>query len=133
MTKEYFVKSARKTAKARAVIKKGTGKISVNNTPIDVFYTGYKLDLAKEPIFLAEDDFNNYNCEINVNGGGVMGQMQAVRSCLAKGILATSKNKKAMKIKFKKYNKSLLSDPRQKESKKQLGTGARKKKQHSKR
>lgn len=135
MVKNYFVESSRKKARARATVKAGTGKIRINSRPLDVFYSKYKKMLVEEPIKLAEDEFKKLDFFIKVYGGGVIGQVQAIRSCIAKGIiLASGKNKKAIKEKFLQYDRHLLTDDaRQKEPKKQLGRGARKKKQHSKR
>ncbi len=134
MAKNYLVKSTRKTAVARCVIKSGTGKIHVNKTPVDVYYQGYKQDIVKEPSYIAPEEFNKFDFFINVKGGGVSAQAQAARSCVAKGILVANGNKEKLKEKFVAYDRHILvDDVRQKEPKKQLGKGARGKKQHSKR
>lgn len=135
MVKNYLVKSTRKNAVARAVIKKGTGKIRVNKMSLDAIYpTGYKQAMILEPTKISPEDFSKFDFFVNVSGGGVSSQVQAIRNCIAKGIVASSGNKKTVKDKFLKYDRHLLiDDVRNKEAKKQLGRGARKKKQKSKR
>jgi len=133
MVKYHFVKASRKTAVARCVAKPGTGIIHINGAPLEAHYSGYKQGLIKEPMILLDEESGKLNYFVNVSGGGIMSQVQAVRSCIAKAILAAN-NKEKLKDKILKYDRHLLvDDVRQKESKKQLGKGARKKKQHSKR
>ena len=134
MVKNYNVKSSRKTATARAFIKPGKGKVRVNNMDLDAFATGYKKLLILEPIHLVPEEFSKLDFQISVSGGGVSSQAQAIRNCIAKGILISTGNKKTIKDKFTSSNRYLLiDDVRNKEPKKQLGKGARKKKQKSKR
>jgi small subunit ribosomal protein S9 len=134
MVKNYFVKSSRKKAKARCLVKKGAGNIHVNNAPIDAKYSGYKLELIKEPTYIAQPEFEKLDFFVNVSGGGISGQVQAIRSCVVKGILEANNNKEELKKVFLSYDRHLVvDDVRQKEEYKQLGRGARSKKQHSKR
>jgi small subunit ribosomal protein S9 len=133
MVKNYFVKASRKTAIARCMAKSGTGKVHINGTPLEAYYSGYKQGLIKEPLILLDEESNKLDYFINVNGGGVMSQVQATRSCIAKAILSAN-NREKVRDKIMRYDRHLLvDDVRQKEPKKQLGKGARKKKQHSKR
>lgn len=134
MVKNYFVKSARKKARARCVIKPGCGNIHINGAPLDAKFEGYKKELVREPSFIANEEFDKLDFFVNVNGGGMSGQIQAIRSCVAKGILEANNNKEELREKFIKYDRRLIvDDVRQKEEYKQLGRGARTKKQHSKR
>lgn len=135
MAKNYIVKSTRKNAVARATIKPGKGEIRINKMGLDAFYpTGYKKKMVLEPASISPEDFSKFNYFINVRGGGVSSQLQAIRSCIAKGIVLASGNKKTVKEKFTTYDRHLLiDDARNKEPKKELGVGARKKKQKSKR
>lgn len=133
MAKYHYVNASRKKAVGRCVVKPGTGKVHINGVPLEAQYSGYKQGLIKEPMILLDEDSKKYDYFIKVKGGGVMSQIQTVRSCIAKGILAFN-NKEKTKEKIMKYDRHLLvDDVRQKEAKKQLGKGARKKKQHSKR
>ncbi len=134
MVKNYFVKSSRKKAKARCLVKKGTGKIFVNKTPVDAMFSGYKKEIILEPSNIVPENFQKLDFFVNVSGGGSSGQIQTIRSCVAKGILEANNNKEEIREQFMKYDRYLIvDDVRQKEAKKQLGRGARAKKQHSKR
>ncbi len=135
MAKNYMVKSTRKSAVARASIKPGTGQIRINSMALDAIYpTGYKKKMVLEPTKIAPEEFSKFNFFLNVKGGGVSSQIQAVRACIAKGIVLANGNKKTIKDKFLEYDRHLLiDDARNKEPKKELGVGARKKKQKSKR
>jgi len=134
MVKNYTVKSSRKTAMARATIKPGAGNIRINSLALDVFSRGYNKDLILEISEIIPDEFNRYDFFVKVAGGGISAQTQAIRSCIAKGILLANGNKKTLRDKITAYDRYLVvDDVRNKEPKKQLGLGARKKKQHSKR
>ncbi len=126
-------KSKKKTAVARAVIKKGTGKVKINNMNIDTITPTRVKRFIQEPIILAPDVAEKADISIKISGGGFMGQAVAARSAIAKALVDFSKDKK-LKETFLGYDRLLLvDDPRRKEAKKPLGTSARAKKQKSKR
>ncbi|MCX6803439.1 MAG: 30S ribosomal protein S9 [Candidatus Diapherotrites archaeon] len=126
------VKAKKKTAVARAVIRKGKGTVKVNKMGINIYAKGYVRELVLEPIRLAGEAAKEFDIDVNVTGSGFMSQAVAVRSCIAKA-LAKAKGKK-LKDLFTAYDRNLLvDDVRRVESKKPLGRKARKKKQHSKR
>ncbi len=121
----------RKEAVARAVISKGTGMVRINSVPIDV----YSPELARlkimEPLQLAPERASAVDIDVNVRGGGIMGQAEASRTAIAKALVQFFKDGDLERM-FKQYDRSLLiSDPRRKLPKKPLGRGARKKRQKS--
>jgi small subunit ribosomal protein S9 len=121
----------RKEAVARAVIKKGDGKIRINSVPIDVFTPELARVKIMEPLNLAPEKASRVNIDVNVQGGGVMGQAEASRTAIAKALVQFYEDEDLAKM-FKQYDRSLLiSDPRRKLPKKPLGRGARKKRQKS--
>jgi len=127
------VKAKKKSAVARAVVKKGSGKIKVNNRSISIVKPDYVRRFIEEPVNLAGDIVKSADIFIKVRGGGFMGQAVAARSAIAKALVEFSRDAK-LKQKFLAYDRLLLvDDSRRKESKKPLGTGARSKKQKSKR
>ncbi len=126
------VRSKKKTAVARAVIKKGTGKIKINKIKLEAYAEGYVRKMIEEPLKIAGDVIKEYDIIISVKGSGRMSQAFAIRSSIAKAI-AKAKGKKYKDL-FMQYDRTLLiDDMRQVEPKKPLGTKARKKKQKSKR
>lgn len=121
----------RKSAVARASVRKGQGLVRVNSIPVEIF----KPDLARvvimEPLTLAGDKSAKVDIDINVMGGGVMGQANASRTAIAKGLVQFLEDEELERL-YVKYDRSLLvSDPRRKLPKNPQGRGARKKHQKS--
>lgn len=132
MTKKIVNTSGkRKTAIARATIKEGRGTIRINKKPLEI----YEPDIARwkifEPIALAGDIINKVNIEVNVKGGGFMSQANAVRTAIARGLVEYTGDSSLKSLYLQLDRTLLVNDPRRKEPKKQLGRGARKKRQKS--
>ena len=132
--KTVFTKAKKKTAVARAVIKKGKGTVFINKRSLSLIQPKELQDFVSEPLELAGPDFvSDVDISVKVAGGGFMGQAVAARAAIAKA-LASYSNDKKLKDAFLRYDRMLLvDDPRRKEKKKPLGVGARRKKQSSKR
>ncbi|MCC7553442.1 MAG: 30S ribosomal protein S9 [Methanobacteriaceae archaeon] len=121
----------RKTAVARGTVQEGNGKVRINKTPLEL----YSPELARlkltEPLTLAGELANTVDINVNVFGGGVMGQAEAARMVIAKGLVQWSQDMD-LKEKFTQYDRTMLvGDPRRSESKKYGGPGARARKQKS--
>ena len=126
-------KAKKKEAVARAVIRKGTGKIKINKRDISLFEPKQIKAFVKEPLKILPDIAKEVDIDISVKGGGVMGQASSVRSVIAKSLVLFSKDAKAKQALIAYDRLLLVDDVRRVESKKPLGTKARKKKQMSKR
>jgi small subunit ribosomal protein S9 len=121
----------RKTAIARAVVKKGIGRIRINKIPIEIFTPELARLKMYEPLNLVGDLMNKVDIDVNVGGGGVMGQADAARTAIARGLVEFFDSPE-LKTVYMKYDRSLLiNDPRRKEPKHPLGRGARRKRQKS--
>lgn len=121
----------RKTAIARATVKKGTGIVRINKKPAELYEPEIARWKIMEPIRLASNYMDKINIDVNVKGGGFMSQASAARTAIAKGLLEYTKDP-SLKIAFLDHDRSLLvSNSRRKEPKKPLGRGARKKRQKS--
>jgi len=121
----------RKTAIARASVKKGTGKVRINKKPVELYEPEIARWKVLEPLDIAKDHMDKIDIEVDVKGGGFMSQASAARTAIAKGILEYTGDP-SLKIAFLDHDRSLLvSDSRRKEPKKPLGRGARKKRQKS--
>ena len=95
----------------------------------------YQPELARlkiqEPLQLAGKHTNRIDINVSVMGGGVMGQAEASRTAIARGIVEWSGDEKLQKL-FQSYDRALLvNDTRRKEPKHPMGRGARKKRQKS--
>ncbi len=121
----------RKTAIARAVIKEGTGKVTINKVPLDMYNPELARLKIQEPLNLVPDKASKVDIQVNVSGGGVMGQASAVRTAIARGMVDFFEDEE-LKTMFKEYDRTLLiNDARRKLPKKPMGPGARARKQKS--
>ena len=131
MVKVVNTSGKRKTSIARASVKKGKGRVRINKVPVELLSPELARLKVMEPILLAGKKAEKLDIEVNVQGGGFMGQAYATRTAIAKGLVAYSNDEK-LEAMFKQHDRSLLvSDPRRKMPKKPLGRGARKKRQKS--
>ena len=131
MVKIVNTSGKRKTAIARATLRPGSGMVRINSVPLDVYPNEMVRMKISEPLLLVPNAIDEIDVAIDVSGGGIMGQAEAVRTALARGILMWH-NDPQIKDTYLSYDRSLLvNDSRQKESKKPHGRGARKKFQKS--
>lgn len=121
----------RKEAIAKATIKPGDGRFRINSKPLEIHNPEMARLKIKEPIVLVGDRAEDVDLEVNINGGGVMGQADAARTAIALCFVDYFEDRDLEDM-FKEYDRSLLvSDPRRKLPKQPMGEGARKKKQKS--
>lgn len=121
----------RKTAIARAVVKAGTGRVTVNKVPIEVYSPELARLKIEEPLGLVPEKAQGVDIAVTVQGGGVMGQAAAARTAVARGLVDYYKDDELEAI-FRQYDRSLLiNDDRRKLPKNPMGPGARAKKQKS--
>ena len=128
----------RKTAVARATVKEGKGRVRVNSEPIEILQPALSRRKAMEPLIIADAMNRLTKVDINVltHGGGVMGQTDAIRTAIARGLVHYNGGAEGLdeelRDEYLRFDRSLLvNDPRRKEPKHQLGRGARRKKQKS--
>lgn len=121
----------RKSAIARATVREGRGLVRINNVPLEIYEPHLARVMIMEPLTIAGDRSAKVDIDVNVSGGGVMGQAGASRTAIAKGLVQFLKDEELAKV-YARYDRSLLvSDPRRKLPKKPEGRGARKKHQKS--
>lgn len=131
--KGILVKAKKKEAVARATIRKGTGIIRINRRNVELIEPLLVKKLIREPVVLAGPAASEVDIDVNVHGGGFIGQAVSARAAIAKALVEYTQNDK-LKHAYLKYDRLLLvDDTRRVESKKPLGPKARKKKQKSKR
>jgi small subunit ribosomal protein S9 len=121
----------RKTAVARAAAVKGTGRVRVNQVPLEIVEPKLARLKMEEALLVAGKKAEKLDITVHVAGGGVYGQADAVRTAIARAILDYTEDPE-LKEQYLAYDRTLLvNDTRVKESKKPLGRGARKKRQKS--
>lgn len=119
----------RKTAVARVYISEGKGKITVNNRDFDNYFTTGTLKYkVKQPLSLTNNE-GNFDIKVNVFGGGITGQAEAIRLAIARAMCKLNEENRAVL----KPEGLLTRDPRMVERKKFGQKKARKKFQFSKR
>jgi small subunit ribosomal protein S9 len=126
-----LVTGKRKTAIARAIIRNGTGAIFVNSIPLSTFTPEIARMKITEPLVLSGERWKNLDFNVKVSGGGFMGQAEAARMAIAKGLLTWTRSSELRKT-MTNYDRTMLAgDPRRKEPKKFGGPGARRREQKS--
>ncbi|MGC9210109.1 MAG: 30S ribosomal protein S9 [Acidilobus sp.] len=139
----------RKTAVARAYIRSGIGRVRVNGVPIELWPIEVARLKMMEPLLIAGDVVRNVvDIDVKVKGGGFMGQAEAVRMAIARGLVdyfskcvpdqtpegcerskAVAEKLKAL---FEEYDRTMLAgDPRRTEPEKYMRYSARRKWQTS--
>lgn len=119
----------RKTAVARVYLSDGKGKITINNKDLnDYFPTATLQYKVNQPFALTETE-GNYDVKVNVYGGGITGQAEAIRLALSRIMCEIDQENRLVL----KPEGLLTRDPRMVERKKFGQKKARKKFQFSKR
>ena len=119
----------RKTAVARVYVAKGKGKITVNKKDMaDYFSTATLQYKVNQPLALTNND-GNFDITVNVYGGGITGQAEAIRLALSRAMCELDAENRLVL----KPEGLLTRDPRMVERKKFGQKKARKKFQFSKR
>jgi small subunit ribosomal protein S9 len=119
----------RKTAVARVYISKGKGNITVNKRNLEDYFSTATLQYKVKQPFALTNTVDNYDVKVNVYGGGITGQAEAVRLALSRALCEIeAENREVLKPEG-----LLTRDPRMVERKKFGQKKARKKFQFSKR
>lgn len=128
MADNIFV-GRRKTSVARVILKEGSGKVVINGRDLE---TALPQELLREEIlspFKVTSTLGVYDASVNVDGGGITGQTQAIRLGISRALVEINSDHK---IALKKEG-FLTRDPRMVERKKYGRPKARKRFQFSKR
>lgn len=124
-----FATGRRKTAVARVRLMPGSGKIVINNRPLeDYFPVESHREKLLQPLTLTSNR-ERFDVFVNVRGGGIVGQAEAIRHGLARALVRVDQSLKSAL----RAHGLLTRDPRMKERKKAGQPGARKRFQYSKR
>ena len=119
----------KKTAVARAIIKPGIGRVRINGYPLELWPIELARQKMAEPLLLAGDLANKVDIDVEVHGGGYMGQATAVRMAIARGLVKYFDDQKLRDL-YLQYDPYMLKgDPRRTEPKKPGLKHARSKRQ----
>lgn len=119
----------RKTAVARVYLRQGSGNITINHKDLKTYFPSDVLQIiVNQPVELVHE-MGKYDIFVNVKGGGISGQAQAVRMGIARSLVEASPENRSV-IKKEGY---LTRDSRMVERKKFGRRKARRSFQFSKR
>jgi len=125
----WYSTGKRKRAVARVWILPGSGKVVVNQRPEEVYFPrATSRMIMHQPMELVEAD-GQYDVLVNVNGGGLSAQAEAVKFGIARALCVALPERRSV---LKKAG-MLTRDAREVERKKYGRPGARKRFQFSKR
>lgn len=119
----------RKAAIARVIMNEGTGVITINKRPLEVYFPSPILQyIVKQPLTTL-DCAEKYDIRVNLDGGGYKGQAEALRLAIARALVKVNPDDKhALRVEG-----FITRDPRVVERKKPGRPKARKRFQFSKR
>ena len=119
----------RKTAVARVYLSDGKGNITVNDRDLNNYFPTATLQYKVKQAFTLTNTDDNYDVKVNVYGGGITCQAEAIRLALSRAVCEIDEENRAAL----KPEGLLTRDPRMVERKKFGQKKARKKFQFSKR
>ncbi|MEJ6663855.1 MAG: 30S ribosomal protein S9 [Flavobacteriaceae bacterium] len=119
----------RKTAVARVYISTGTGNITINKRTFENYFTTPTLRYKVQQPLVLTDNEKSFDIKVNVHGGGITGQAEAVRLAISRAMCELNEEHRLVL----KPEGLLTRDPRMVERKKFGQKKARKKFQFSKR
>lgn len=125
----YHATGRRKTAVAHAWLTEGTGRIYINDMLFEEYLPTAPLQNSALQPFLVTNTVNKYDVKVVAKGGGIHGQVGALRMAIARSLVIVNEENRA---KLREYG-LLTRDSRMKERKKPGRPGARKRFQFSKR
>ena len=112
---EYIsTEGRRKTSVARLYMKPGKGNFMINGKKLDKYFASELLRLIVEQPLKLVDVTNSFDFKVNLYGGGLKGQAEAVRLAVARALV---KNDEETRPTLKKEG-FLTRDPRMVERKK---------------
>ncbi|OGL31162.1 30S ribosomal protein S9 [Candidatus Saccharibacteria bacterium RIFCSPHIGHO2_12_FULL_41_12] len=126
----FYGLGRRKSSTARVRLYRGKGNITINDKSATDYLSSsqYLLSELEKP-FKALQEENKFDITIKVSGGGLSGQVQAIRLGISKALVAKDENLRGTLRKADLLGR----DVREKERKKPGLKGARKKRQFTKR
>lgn len=119
----------RKTSVARVYMEHGNGNIIINDKDYKEYFPTLTLQYVVNQAFEVTNNLGKFDLVVNVQGGGVTGQAQAVRLAVARALVKADNEFKPLL----KAQDLMTRDPRMVERKKPGRKKARKKFQFSKR
>ncbi|HET9505793.1 MAG TPA: 30S ribosomal protein S9 [Hymenobacter sp.] len=78
----------RKTSVARVYMQAGQGNITINNRDMKSYFANELLEnIVNQPLATLEQ-VGQYDIKVNVSGGGIAGQAEAIRLAISKALVS---------------------------------------------
>jgi small subunit ribosomal protein S9 len=129
VTEPIYATGKRKTSIARVWVEPGEGKFVVNEKALKEYFGRETCEMVVLQPFDVTGTRNQFDVKVNVHGGGISGQSDAIRHGISKALLQYNQDFKDV---LKKAG-FITRDSRVKERKKYGRRGARRRPQFSKR
>lgn len=126
---QFHAVGRRKTSVARVFLRPGSGEWKVNGRTFEDYFPRFVLRQSAASPLVATETEGQYDVVVNVNGGGLRGQADAVRLGVARALLQVDPDNRGRL----RAEALLTRDPREVERKKPGRPKARKRFQFSKR
>ena len=112
---EYIISvGRRKTSVARLYMKPGKGSFVINNSDLNKYFSSELLRLIVEQPLKSVDALNKFDFKVNIHGGGLKGQAEAIRLAVSRALVKNDEENRPI---LKKEG-FLTRDPRMVERKK---------------
>ncbi len=128
-SEQFHAIGRRKTSVARVYLRPGNGAWEINGRTIEDYLPRHVLRQSAQRPLVATENEGKFDVRVNVNGGGLRGQADAIRLGVARALLEVDETNRTRL----RPEGLLTRDPREVERKKPGRPGARKKFQFSKR
>ncbi len=126
---QYYATGRRKTSTARVWLSPGKGTITVNGKPLEDYFKREVLKMVVQQPFETTETVGKFDLSVNISGGGLSGQAEALRHGIARALLQWNEELRPEL----RAGGFLTRDPREVERKKYGRPKARKRFQFSKR
>ena len=84
---QTYATGRRKTSSARVFMTKGTGNITVNNRPLDLYFGRQTARMIVRQAMDAVEMGDQFDIKATVKGGGTTGQAGAIRHGIARALI----------------------------------------------
>ena len=122
---------SRKTARATAAITSGKGRVRINGVPVELINPEAARERILTPLELAGELRDKVDIDVDVKGGGFMGQAEAAAIAISRALVGWFRSEE-LKRRIMAVDEHLIKgDPRQTEPKKFGGPGPRRRRQKS--
>jgi len=87
MSNTYYSTGRRKTSTARVFMRKGSGAITVNKRPLDIYFGRETARMIVRQPLETTSNVDSFDITVTVRGGGMSGQAGAIRHGITRALM----------------------------------------------